>query len=171
MIYGFEKSVERINDGVKSLWLCQTKRELEETCEYLQEYCGNVKYETLTAECSTIHVLETLLKYKTGKISLIIATNIAAQGINLDCENLIIEDQRGYGDKSLLRQKFGRLGRYGITREDSELTYCLLNDNHSCLTEKLEFRHNKFVYEDGYENYYMPPSYTKEEIAKKLFLY
>ena len=100
------KYIERKNAGVPTLQFTKYKDDA-----------------MMSADTSPSERLQLQLDYRAGKISFISATNVLAQGINMPCENLLIEHNPYDGDE-ILHQKLGRLGRMGFC-DASEVTYCI----------------------------------------------
>lgn len=85
-----------------------------------------VKYKSdamLSADTLPSERLKLQLDYRAGKIKYVSSTNVLAQGINMPCENVLIE-YNSYDDNEVLTQKLGRLGRLGFT-QSNEVTYCI----------------------------------------------
>lgn len=64
------------------------------------------------------------IDFTEGRISLVETTNVIAQGLNFPATNILIEYNE-YDTEEIILQKIGRLGRFGLTDENSVLTYCL----------------------------------------------
>lgn len=77
----------------------------------------------MSADTTPSYRLQLQLDYRAGKISFVSATNVLAQGLNMPCENLLIEHNPYDGDE-VLHQKLGRLGRMGFC-QSKEVTYCI----------------------------------------------
>ena len=163
-----KQALQRMKEGIPTLILCQTIRELEETTEDLREQ--NINFASLDRYTSTKGILKALKSFKTGDITCIVATNIAAQGINIACENLIIYDDNRYSDNSLIQQKLGRLGRLSHTKKDAELTFCNLAFTPVQAEEFNDFsiKINDNDFEQGED--YNPPVYKQKQIGKIISL-
>lgn len=83
--------------------------------------CGN---NAITADTPSYERVKTQMDFMMGNITCVEATNAIAQGVNLPAENILIE-YNPYDPAEVIHQKIGRLGRFGITRENSRLTYCV----------------------------------------------
>jgi late competence protein required for DNA uptake (superfamily II DNA/RNA helicase) len=76
----------------------------------------------LSADTLPSDRLQIQLDFRSGKKTFITSTNVLAQGINMPCENMLIE-YNAYDSEELLLQKLGRLGRLGFSNSDI-VTYC-----------------------------------------------
>lgn len=176
-----QEALKRLKDGVPTLYLCQTKWEAEERfyntnnsylyCDVVSHVLKN-KAVLINGQSSTKEVLKAVKAFREGNITCIVATNIAAQGINLSCENLIIEDCNQYACNSLIHQKLGRLGRMGHTKQDAILTYCNLGDEPEEIEKINKFILNKDMVasEDEEDNFYAPPIYKQKQKGKIISL-
>lgn len=86
--------------------------------------CGNDGGAVITADTLPHERLQTQLDFTTGRINLIECTNVLAQGLNFPATNILIE-YNGYDTDEVIKQKIGRLGRFGVTDTTKVLTYCL----------------------------------------------
>ncbi|PHJ53456.1 hypothetical protein VF14_18310 [Nostoc linckia z18] len=121
----FTAATDRAESGVKTLIVCSSIGEIE---EWYLDFADDLKRSGVSCAIRTRkdaehEIWKSFSDFAAGDLSCLITTNIAAQGINLPCENLIV-DMNAYDDLVSAKQKLGRLGRYGIT-PDTTLTYAL----------------------------------------------
>ena len=109
---------DRALSGVRTLVINPNSRWIEEACE--EDYAVQI-HRNLTEDV----ILSNILKFIDGEATLMYASNIAEQGINLPCENLIIYVDERLDDEISLSQKIGRLGRYCYDYNNSRLTYAV----------------------------------------------
>jgi superfamily II DNA or RNA helicase len=102
---------QRVEDGISSILFRKYKND-----------CGLAGGAAITADTTADDRLEIQLAFTKGEINFVECTNVLAQGLNFPCENLCVESNE-YDSDALIHQKLGRLGRYGITRQDTDLTY------------------------------------------------
>jgi hypothetical protein len=76
----------------------------------------------LSAQTPTFERVEAQLKFKTGKLQVVVATNVLAQGLNFPAQGVMIEHNE-WDDWEIVSQKVGRVARplFGI----NEGYYCL----------------------------------------------
>ena len=115
----YEEALARAAEGVPTLIFHKTRIECGSISQMLgmENKCG-----VITADTSIEDRIRLVDLYKRGKITIIEATNAMAQGVNVPCENLL-NFANSYDGSDVIIQKFGRLGRTGVTRENAELTY------------------------------------------------
>lgn len=113
----YEEALERARIGVPTLIFHRRR----DDCGGIGQALG-LKYAAITAETSVADRVRLIKLFNEGKITLIESTNALAQGVNVPCENLIVFYNK-YDDPEVVIQKFGRLGRTGVTRADAKLTY------------------------------------------------
>jgi len=115
----------------------------------------STKYEAslITREFSEYHIFKTMIDFQEGKINRLVSTNIAAQGLNLPCENLILHLNNWDGKKDIC-QKIGRLGRPFMGKNDIALTvsyHCDMDSYdasyHSATEKRLDAWDNRLVVE------------------------
>jgi len=116
--------IKRMNKGIKTLVICQRMIDME-------MFECKVPHLRISALTRKIDLYNAVDKFESGEITTLIATNVAAQGINLDCENLIIIEFRDFGFGSIQEQKLGRLGRFGLTDKKTQLTYHIDEERYS----------------------------------------
>lgn len=96
----------------------------ENDVEYYAEAFGieSSCFGVLSAQTPTFERVETQLKFKTGKLQVVIATNVLAQGLNFPAQGVLIEHNE-WDDWEIVSQKVGRVARplFGIR----EGYYCL----------------------------------------------
>lgn len=126
-------AIERAKKGVPTLYFHKFKKD----CGKVGEMLG-IKHAIITSSTPVADRVRLVKLFQEGKITLLEATNAMAQGVNVPCENLINEYNR-YDDSAVVIQKLGRLGRTGVTPEDSELTYCIGYDQDEIEDFKEEF--------------------------------
>jgi superfamily II DNA or RNA helicase len=107
----FDQFLEREEKGVPSILFHKYKDD-----------CGEYGGAVMTAETPADERLETQLKFARGELTFVECTNVLAQGLNFPCENLAVLFNEWDGPE-IVQQKLGRLGRYGITSQDTLLTY------------------------------------------------
>ena len=107
---------ERMKAGVPTLVFCSRK---DECGDYARAY--GLKGAVITADTPVVDRIRLINLFQQGKITLIEATNAMAQGVNVSCENLFI-NYSSWDDDATVIQKYGRLGRMGIT-QNNNLTY------------------------------------------------
>ena len=117
----YEEAISRAAEGVPTLIFHKTRMACGSISQMLgmENKCG-----VITADTSIEDRIRLVDLYNRGKITIIEATNAMAQGVNVPCENLI-NFANSYDGSDVIIQKFGRLGRTGVTRENAELTYWL----------------------------------------------
>ena len=115
----YEAALARAAEGVPTLIFHKTRMACGSISQMLgmEHKCG-----IITADTSIEDRIRLVDLYNRGKITIIEATNSMAQGVNVPCENLL-NFSNSYDGSDVIIQKFGRLGRTGVTRENAELTY------------------------------------------------
>lgn len=107
----FEKSVALMQRGKKTLILASSYQDVDYWISEIGKM--DISMRAMTAQMTESENLQALADFNDDTVNVLVATNIAAQGCNMWCENLIIE----YNDHDtdvLLKQKLGRLGRRGM---------------------------------------------------------
>lgn len=117
------ESIKRAESGIKTLIICDRIKDTE----YWENILYGTKIKIINRKYSELEILENIIAYENGDITTLCATNIAAQGVNLNCENLIL-DFFISGDHIGAKQKIGRLGRYGQKKE-TKLTFSVTNSS------------------------------------------
>lgn len=109
-----DDAVTRMEDGAKTLIIASSISDAN--------WCG-VQYSApvISREMAEVDIFQTMLDFNDGKINRLVATNIAAQGLNLPCENLILWLNR-YDGRQDIAQKLGRLGRPFMGKDGIILT-------------------------------------------------
>jgi superfamily II DNA or RNA helicase len=153
------EATERIGQ-VPTLILCTSWRDVD----YWQGVLSKMgeKFAVADRRRSEYDIFTKFLQFRRGKLNTLITSNIAQQGVNLPCENLILAVNDLDGGLEIA-QKIGRLGRRGKTREGARLTWAA--DQSVCVDfeRKKEMRHS--AEKDALLPIDLPP---KEEIDKNL---
>jgi len=113
----YEECLERARDGVPTLIFHARKDE----CGDIGRLLG-IKSAVITADTPVYDRVRLVKLFNKGVITLMEATNAMAQGVNVPAEN-IINIHNGWDKEETLVQKFGRLGRTGVTKDGARLTY------------------------------------------------
>lgn len=105
-------------DGVKSgIIFCRTKRSVDEVCEKMQK--ANYKVEAMHGDLTQNHRSNTLRKFKDKTINFLIATDVAARGIDVDDVTHVINYELPQEIESYVH-RIGRTGR--ANREGKAVT-------------------------------------------------
>lgn len=113
-----DEALSRAAQGIPTLCFHKTRMACGQIARAL-----HVKGAVITADTPVQQRVKIINNFNEGKITLIEATNAMAQGVNVPCANLIDYTYNGYDDKETIIQKFGRLGRTGVTPEGTQLTF------------------------------------------------
>lgn len=131
----YERTLERMKAGVKTLVISTSRQDAREFSRYSVED-HDVPQENIARAwrgMKDIEIYQEFLKFKEGNATVLVCSNIAQQGINLPCENLICFT-KGCDDYKDMAQKLGRLGRPFMTHPDAELTW--YDDYHETLHQE-----------------------------------
>lgn len=131
----FEQALERAKQGVPTLVFHRRRADCGSIGRKLK-----IKSAVINADTSVYDRIRLIKLYERGVITLIEATNAMAQGVNVPCENLI-NFKNSYDKEDVLIQKFGRLGRTGVTARDAKLTWCFENTS----KEQIDALQKKFL--------------------------
>lgn len=116
-----DEAKEKMFSGAQTLIICSSIRDANDWSDYLDSE-NFQNYAIATRDYDEYHIFQAMQSFRKKEISTLTITNIAAQGLNLPCENLIL-DLNIYDGIADLRQKLGRLGRPFMGMEDKVLTY------------------------------------------------
>lgn len=155
----FDVAFKLMRLGKPTLVLVQTIHEFSEFQDLLDK--NNLDYRAVRSGCSALKLYKACADFNDGKIKILLGTNILAQGINLACENLITQDRYLKGNHTCDLQKFGRLGRMGITNSDALLTYCCDFDVDAPLLQWYSF--DELPTEPVENDAYQPPVMSEDE--------
>ncbi len=96
-------------DGVRSgIIFCRTKRSVDEVCEKMQK--ANYKVEAMHGDLTQNHRSNTLRKFKDKTINFLVATDVAARGIDVDDVTHVINYELPQEIESYVH-RIGRTGR------------------------------------------------------------
>lgn len=128
----YRRAVGRMADGVKTMVICTSRQDARAlSVRWMYDYCiPQEKIACAWRGMKELDIYEEFIRFKEGDASVLICSNIAQQGINLPCENLICFT-KGCDDYKDMAQKLGRLGRPFMTQPDAELTW--YDDYHETL--------------------------------------
>lgn len=113
-----DDAIDRARNGVPTLIFHSRRSDCGDIAEFL-----GIEGVVITADTSVADRVKLVEKFNKGEVTLMEATNAMAQGVNVPCENLI-NYYNSYDSAEVIIQKFGRLGRTGVTRPGAVLTYC-----------------------------------------------
>lgn len=135
-------ALDRAKNGIPTL-VFHTRRD---ECGSIGKQLGmpDKKIGIINADTSVEDRIKIVDLYNQGKITIIEATNAMAQGVNVPCEN-IINIYNGYDNDETIIQKFGRLGRTGVTKENARLTYAGYFPIEECQEELEHLEFNNFL--------------------------
>ena len=117
---------------------CRTKRSVDEVTEQMQK--ANYNVEAMHGDLNQDHRMRTLKKFKEGTIHYLIATDVAARGIDVENISHVINYELPQ-EVDLYVHRIGRTGRAG--NEGTALTFCsqeerkLVNDIQKLTGKKL----------------------------------
>ena len=117
---------------------CRTKRSVDEVTEQMQK--ANYNVEAMHGDLNQDHRMRTLKKFKEGTIHYLIATDVAARGIDVENISHVINYELPQ-EVDLYVHRIGRRGRAG--NEGTALTFCsqeerkLVNDIQKLTGKKL----------------------------------
>jgi len=117
----WEQFLKNIKDGLKTIVFSSSIRGAESNAQWIENELG-VSAKALHSGILPSERLQLQYDFRNGKIDVIVATNILAQGINMPCENLFISEDM-FSNEEMYIQKLGRLGRFGLTQR-KEVYYC-----------------------------------------------
>jgi hypothetical protein len=120
---GFEEFCDKVKAGMSAIVFTKYMPS-EDDVDYYAEVFGieASNFGVLSAQTPTFERVEAQLKFKTGKLQVVIATNVLAQGLNFPAQGVMIEYNE-WDDWEIVSQKVGRVARplFGI----NEGYYCL----------------------------------------------
>lgn len=118
----YETARKRMIDGVKTLVIASSRRDAGNYSRQLEWDIAEDKIACAWRGMEEINIYKNFLRFKEGEASVLICSNIAQQGINLPCDNMIMLTN-DVDDRVGMTQKLGRLGRPYITKENEYLTW------------------------------------------------
>lgn len=111
--YGYSSWINNIQNSRASLAICSSLKDAEYLSEVLDE--KKIKHHFVYRGISEDTLIKSFFDFK-EKGGVLVATNMAQQGINLPCDNLLIE-LNDYDTTVSISQKIGRVGRRGYTKK------------------------------------------------------
>jgi len=117
--------IERVSNGVPSILFTKYAPD-EGYVQHMSELTGLPvsKIGLMSANILSADRLSTQLKFLSGDITLVISSNVLAQGVNFPAMNVLIEFNE-WDDPEIVEQKIGRIGRPGFDLGVSNATYAL----------------------------------------------
>lgn len=110
----FDDAVARMEAGAKTLVIASSISDSEYWADRLSS-------PVINRNMPEYDIFRLMIEFNEGRINCLVATNIAAQGLNLPCENLIL-DLNNFDGNQDVAQKIGRLGRPFMGKENQVLT-------------------------------------------------
>ena len=116
---------ERVKSGIPSIGFRKFKGDCESISPYTElEERDQPEFRSVTSSNTPFEVLETCRNFNALRGErLLLSTKTLGQGVNLSCENLLIEFNE-WDTPEDRRQMIGRLGRMGLTKQGTRLTLC-----------------------------------------------
>ena len=111
--YGYSSWINNIQNSRASLAICSSLKDAEYLSEVLDE--KKIKHHFVYRGISEDTLIKSFFDFK-EKGGVLVATNMAQQGINLPCDNLLLE-LNDYDTTVSISQKIGRVGRRGYTKK------------------------------------------------------
>lgn len=110
--YSYKGWVENIENSRASLAICSSLKDAEYLSEVLDE--EKIKHYLVYRGIGEDELIKAFFDFK-EKGGILVSTNMAQQGINLPCDNLLLE-LNDYDTTVSISQKIGRIGRRGYTK-------------------------------------------------------
>lgn len=119
----YETAKKRMLDGVKTLVIASARRVAYNYACHVGDSIGDAdKVACAWRGMNEVDIYKNFLRFKEGDATILICSNVAQQGINLPCDNIIMFTN-GVDNRVNMTQKLGRLGRPFITKENEYLTW------------------------------------------------
>lgn len=165
----YDECIARANSGIKTLIICDRIKDFEEYRQAL-----DIPIRAISRNCSESQIIDSIAAYNQGKVSCLLSSNIATSGVNMHCDNLLLDV---YIDCEIsLAQKLGRLGRFDSS---VKATYHILDriwrgwdvDEQPCLYAAAKKSPKKFSVDlslrfDSEDEGYRPPEFSAAEIEQ-----
>ena len=120
----YDEAIANVSKRMQTLWFCGSIEDTENLAEILRSH--GVKAVAMNSNMTPSERLEVQIAFEEGKIQVVCATNVLAQGVNFACENMVIEYDP-FETPEQQQQKIGRLGRPGTLQDKNEVYYCVCN--------------------------------------------
>ena len=117
----FREALANIDKGMQTIWFCSSIRETTLRSNYLSS--KGIKTLPVNSSLKPSERIKAQIAFERKEVQVICSTNVLAQGVNFECENLIIDSDL-YETNNQLLQKLGRLGRPGTLIGKNEVYYC-----------------------------------------------
>lgn len=116
----FETARANIDKGMQTIWFCGSIKDTIAQAKKLES--EGIKAIPMNSAMTPSERLNTQIAFENKEVQVVCATNVLAQGVNFECENLIIEYDPFETDAQQ-QQKIGRLGRPGTLKDKNEVYY------------------------------------------------
>lgn len=134
-----------IERGMQTIWFCGS---IDDTRRHKYElnYRG-IKAAAINSASLPSERLRVQIAFENKDIQVVCTTNVLAQGVNFECENLIIE-RDPFETPEQQQQKLGRLGRPGTLNDRDEVYYAICNKLDKPKIPKIKTKIKKTEYND-----------------------
>ena len=105
---------------MQTIWFCGSIADTNARAAMLSAY--GIDAIAMNSSMTPSERIRAQIDFENKDVQVICATNVLAQGVNFECENLIIEPDF-YETPEQLQQKIGRLGRPGTLNGKNEVYY------------------------------------------------
>ncbi len=116
----YEEAIANVEKGMQTLWFCGSIRDTEEMAQSLANQGINAA--AMNSSLTPSERMKVQIAFENKEIQVVCTTNVLAQGVNFECENLIIEPDM-FETPEQFQQKIGRLGRPGTLNGKNEVYY------------------------------------------------
>lgn len=136
---------EKLNEMQKGIIFCHTRETSHQLAALLKNEGFSI--DALTGELGQVHRNSVIRNFKSGNLKFLVATNIAARGIDISDLSLVVHYDIPYSKEEYLHRS-GRTGRAG--KQGKSISLCdekNLNYYSNMLTE-IGLSSNKYIYEN-----------------------
>ena len=118
----FTTARENIDKGMQTIWFCGSINDTYFTADMLRS--EGINAISMNSSMTPSERLAAQIAFENKEVQVVCATNVLAQGVNFECENLIVEYDP-YETDAQQQQKIGRLGRPGTLTDKNEVYYAV----------------------------------------------